>query len=33
MIGTALIVPSVSVLALIFRKSVVSATMEQIDRD
>ena len=33
MIGTALIVPSVSVLALIFRKSVVAATMEQVDRD
>lgn len=32
-IGTALIVPSMVVAILIFRKEVVAATMEQVDRD
>jgi peptidoglycan/LPS O-acetylase OafA/YrhL len=32
-IGTALIVPSLIVAILIFRKDVVAATMQQIDRD
>lgn len=33
LIGTALIVPSMVVAILIFRKDVVAATMEQVDRD
>lgn len=33
MIGTALIVPSMVVAILIFRKEVVAATMEQMDRE